>query len=359
MRYIEANNRSLIEEFIVFPRKIYPGGNTLEFFIKKSEEMIREKNGFRYFVFKSDAETIGRVAVGFNAEIKDEKGSIFGQIAFLETVNDESVFSFVMDTALQFLKRHGKVLFPFFFSTWHNYRLFVKNDFDFFLDPPFNPYYVNFMEKFDFEEKVVYRTSKCRDMDRVIENTEKHYLKAVDEGITFRNLDKKNVDNELKLLYDLSIRGFAENKFYAPISYDEFAKLYKGAANIVDPELITFAIDENGNPAGFIFSLPDYSPLFFNLNLNSLMGKLKFLLRKRSGVEGFLVKSVTVLPEMRNRYIYSAIIYLHMSLAKKRKYRYMIGTYYIDSNYSARFLPEISDENIYELYVIKNRYAET
>ena len=58
---------------------------------------------------------------------------------------------------------------------------------------------------------------------------------------------------------------------------------------------------------------------------------------------------------MRNKYIHNGAIHLNAKEALKQGYEYYIGSYYITTNISARFLKNIESENIYELDIFQNK----
>ena len=340
----------MLQEFINFPRKIYPNTPLLDYSLQNTASLIHSMTSFTYVLAYNEQEIVGRFAFGSNSLLQDEKGDIIGQIALVESVNDYAVFSYIMKTALQLLHEHDTVLYPFFFSTWHQYRLCIQKEIDFFLDQPSLSYYAEFIERFGFNKKYKYKSSQGSNLEAVLHSTRKHYKTALEHGISFRNINIAEIDQELKVLHDISLQGFKDNSFYSPLSFDEFSLIYKKIVKVVDPEFIIIAEDSHHNPVGFLFSMPDYTGLLQNLNINSLWGKLQFLLQKKRKPKGLLVKSVTVLPEMREQSVYSAMLHLQVSLAVKRKYTYLIHAYYEESNCSSKYLTDVSAENTYELY---------
>ncbi len=349
---IEVNSLELKKEFLKFPETIYQKSINRTLYVNKLKETFNFSN-FKHFLVKKNQKTVAIFSTGSNELLKDEENNIFGLIGFLESVNDFEIFSFAMKTALQQLKAFKTILYPFFNSTWHFYRLLKKKDFNLFLDAPFLDYNSKFIEKFGFLEKIEYKTSKCLGLKELVDSTKEKYEKSLNAGITYRNLNKNNIEKELKTLYEISIKGFKDNKFYTPINFKEFQKLYGKNLALIDEKFVVIA-EKNNKPVGFNFSIPDYTTLLNRFDISSIWGKLMFLMKKRSSIDGFLIKSTAVIPEMRNKYIHNGAIYLIAKEALKRNYNHYIGSYYITTNVSARFLKNIESENIYELYVLKN-----
>ncbi len=353
MKHSVVNSSNMLRDFIDFPRKIYPDTALLDYRIKSSAAMIHNIDSFSYVIVYHEREIVGRFAVGSNELIQDENKNVIGQIALVETVNDFTVFSYIMKTAMQLLRGHDTILYPFFFSTWHQYRLCVQKEMEIFWDQPYLSYYAEFLQRLGFAGKFIYKSSKCDDLPSVLNTTRKHYETARSHGISFRHLKIADIDGELKLLNDLSLQGFKDNRFYCPLSFSEFSLLYRKVVKIVDPEFIIIAEDSRQNPVGFLFSLPDYTKLLQSLNLNSFWGRVQFFLQKKRKPDGLLVKSGAVVPSARNKSIFSAMLYLQASLAVKRHFTYLINAYYSEANYCSNYLADIAEENIYELYQLK------
>jgi hypothetical protein len=348
----------MLQKFIDFPKKIYPPTPLLDYTLQNTASLIHSMDSFTYVLVYNEQEIVGRFAYGSNRLLRDESGHIIGQIALVESVNDYAVYSYIMKTAIQFLPEHDTVLYPFFFSTWHQYRLCVQKEIDFFLDQPCLPYYADFIKRWGFKKKYKYKSSRCNDLKTVLNSTRDHYETACAQRISFRHLNTAEIEQELKVLYDLSLQGFKDNIFYSPLSFDEFSLLYRKTVKIVDPECIIIAEDVSHDPVAFLFTIPDYTTLLQGLNLNSLWGKLQFVLQKKSKPDGLLVKSTAVLPEMRKHSVYSAMLHLQAALAVKRGYTYLVHAYYLESNCSSYYLTDISAENRYELYQLHKSHEE-
>ncbi len=76
-------------------------------------------------------------------------------------------------------------------------------------------------------------------------------------GGAMRTLDLDRFDQELEAIYRLSVDAFAGNRFYSPISLDEFRGRYLPLRPILDPDLVRLAVDADGALLGFVFAFPD------------------------------------------------------------------------------------------------------
>ena len=77
--------------------------------------------------------------------------------------------------------------------------------------------------------------------------------------LRLRAFDRERAEDDLRLLYRLSVTGFAGNAFYTPIAEADFRALYTPVLRLLDPEFLLFAEDDAGETLGFAFALPNYA----------------------------------------------------------------------------------------------------
>ena len=75
-------------------------------------------------------------------------------------------------------------------------------------------------------------------------------------GITVRDFDMHHFDVDLVQLHKLSLDAFASNPYYAPLSFAEFAAMYRPAVFLYEPGLALIA-EKDGEAIGFIFAYRD------------------------------------------------------------------------------------------------------
>lgn len=137
---------------------------------------------------------------------------------------------------------HSRIVAPIDGDTWHSYRLvsWTGGDAPFPMEPQ-NPLWYNdvYLEA-GFKPLKKYRSDKFPLAGvEPIEMRGEH---------SFRPFKKE----DLRLIYDLSLKCFDENFLYGEIDFDEFARIYQPLLPMLDPELALIA-EENGEPAGFAF----------------------------------------------------------------------------------------------------------
>jgi hypothetical protein len=68
--------------------------------------------------------------------------------------------------------------------------------------------------------------------------------------------DGSDAEGLVGRLFELSLAGFARNRFFKPITRQAFLELYQPILPLIDPRHVLFAHGADGL-AGFLFGLPD------------------------------------------------------------------------------------------------------
>jgi GNAT superfamily N-acetyltransferase len=120
--------------------------------------------------------------------------------------------------------------------------------------------------------------STLADNERQILSADVHRARALSEGFTLRPLKFDQLEAELDLIHQLSLRGFQGAFSYVDLPQEVFRSIYLPYRAQLDPRLVLIAEGKRGDPVGFCFSIPDL------LNPD----------RKE-----FIVKTLAVVPEAR------------------------------------------------------------
>jgi len=214
---------------------------------------------------------------------------------------------------------HRQIIAPINGDVWHSYRLVSWSNGDpTFPFEPQNPLWHNEVyEELGFKPLMKYRSDKFNIGNiRPIHNT--------DAALRIRAFQ----NDDLQLIYDLSLQGFNENFLYCEITFDDFSKLYQPVLPMVDNELVVIA-EVDGAPAGFIFT-------FIADNV-------------------LILKSMAVLPEFRSRGI-GAWLINHVLLAGQIKgAKTAIAALMSDGNNSNKIVSKYGSEQIreYTLYSLE------
>jgi len=142
-------------------------------------------------------------------------------------------------------------------STWRRYRLLTwrGDEPTFFLEPD-NPddWPVHFMSG-GFTPFAEYVSSMCDDLDAYPADTPLETC-LLEAGYRVRPIEMRRIEEELGLLWRLATETFSRNLLYTPITEAEFRESYTPLLPVLRPELVNI-FEQDGEPVGFIFALPD------------------------------------------------------------------------------------------------------
>lgn len=265
---------------------------------------------------------VARLVVRVSDNFINDRGGKIGLLGFFEALNEPTVVHALFDYACQWLKKQGVdyLTGPMDGDTWHKYRFSIgPYERPPFLMEPYNPaYYPGLWQSYGFEVLAEYYSKRVEDITPLVNHFERFYKRALRNGFTFRTFRKVSFDEELRILYDLSCQIFAQNYFYAEISFADFQNLYSGAKAILKEDLVWFCRDKKGKYCGFLFAMPDYFRAIQGMAGNSnLWAKLKFLM-KRGQAATVNIKTLGTLPEYHGTGVGPALMYKGYHSALKR-----------------------------------------
>ncbi len=211
-----------------------------------------------HFVLHENRRILARCSV-WTDSLPEWNGKIPGAIGHFEAI-DRMSGKEVLEAATQWLKSCGRryAIGPINANTWNPYRLITRSDGrpPFFMEPDHPAFYTDLWHSLGFEPVAGYLSAevplKLREDPRLERTVDR--LRKV--GIGIRNLDPKHYENELRGIYSVSCRAFAENFFYTRIGEKEFLELYSPYRERLDPRLV-FLAEKDGNVVGFLFGVPD------------------------------------------------------------------------------------------------------
>ncbi len=354
IRKISAGNNREFDEFLNFSVRLYGGKMMVRNTIPKLRKILTSPGEYGLFLAKSACgETIGRMVIGIQRQLRDETDVPLGYVGIFDCVEDYHVFCAMLDYAKEILRDVRYFLFPFFKATWYIYRCTAKGygSFDYFMEFPDMPYYAEYAKRYGVANVHGYVGSITSDIDDVVEKNRKSYEKAVSLGITFRDVNKKHLLRDMRIVYKLTVNNYQDNLYFTPISFEEFLSLYEGVLTILDPQFLTFGINREGREVCYGFAPPDYTPLFEKYDTGTLWGKAALYLNRKKA-KGMILKTAATDSNHRQMGIYGGICYLHALRGKKLGYHYVIGGYTYVDNVTHKVMSGNLTWKEYELYRI-------
>ncbi|MGB6122675.1 MAG: hypothetical protein WBG80_12255, partial [Bacteroidota bacterium] len=190
-----------------------------------------------------------------------EHNENIGFFGFFESIQDKEVAHALFDAARDWLTQKGvdAIRGPANPSVNDEYGMLIDGfDKSPAIMMPYNPpYYPEFVESYGFR--------KARDLnawgvygERVITEKLRRGTELVKEryGFTFRTINFKDFENEVKIIRELYIKAWERNWGEVPMTEEEFRYAAADMKMIADPDCIVIA-ELEGKPVGFGLSLPD------------------------------------------------------------------------------------------------------
>jgi len=213
----------------------------------------------RGFVALRDGAPVARTVACLTPALAEEG---IGLAGFFEATDDPEAARVLLDAAGAWLAAQGMrvVRGPMNRDTWHRYRCMVEG-FDaepILMEPANPPFYAALFEHAGFRETARYCSTLNEDPAAIAQRHDRFLDRCVRHGCRLRPFDTGRAEDELRLLYRISLEAFADNFSYSPISEDEFMMLYRPVTRFLDPRLVGFALTPDGAPAGYYFGVPEW-----------------------------------------------------------------------------------------------------
>jgi hypothetical protein len=201
-----------------------------------------------------------RLAIYFNPDLHYD-GKFSACFGKYECVNEDEVSKLILNHTLGYCKENGAefVIGPMNGSTWEDYRFSLNHDFpNFFLEPYHHLYYNEQFAGFGFKPIANYHSLKDTTLEFKIPGIHELKTKFESKGVTFRNVDLINFQEDLTAIFELNEIAFQSNFLYTPIDKLDFFNKYLGAKNFIDPEFMILAFDRSKKLIAYYFCVEDY-----------------------------------------------------------------------------------------------------
>jgi GNAT superfamily N-acetyltransferase len=207
--------------------------------------------------------TVGRVTAAINRRYNGHYGARIGSFGFFEVIEDYGVARALLDRAKDWVAERGMDILrgPGEYSNvTHERQGILIDGFEY---PPTvelthnPPYYADFMDRYGFRTAMDYHayvmditTPIDPALARLAERARKRH------GITTRQVDLKDLKNEVRLIVKLYNEAWAENWGFLALSDEEADALADTLKPVIDEGLMRFAYVD-GEPAAVLGALPD------------------------------------------------------------------------------------------------------
>ena len=234
--------------------------------LNKQEHPFFEFGDADFFLAMKDGQAAGRIAAISNPRHNEYHHETTGFWGFFECLNDQGVANALFDAARGWLKARGLTVMrgPMSCDTQDEIGMLYEG-FDTrrsFMMPHNPPYYMDLCRN--------YRMDKAKDLvafyidmtqplpERVARITRIVRKKMESRGFTFRQLNKKQIEKDFRIVMDIYEEAWAENWGFTPITSRQFMEVAENLKLIIDEDMVYIIEAPNGEPVGMSCFLYDY-----------------------------------------------------------------------------------------------------
>ena len=275
------NKKSEIKKFVACAWNFYRGnrfwvppliGDQVKFI---NAGPYHEVGVIRPFLAVRGGKIVGRIIAHYDRRHNDyfkEKRGCFG---FFESVNDAEVSRALFGAAEGWLKENGmdQMQGPYNFMLYDAPGV-LMDDYDNIpaLELNYNPpYYPELYRDYGLEKKIdwyAYRLTVEQRFPKLFYRMWEKIGKEAAErknGLVIREPDLKKFDQEKKKILTVFNEAWSDNWGHYPLTDNQWDKFASEMKPIIRPELVLIA-EYDGDPAGFIVSIPDANPAIQTAN---------------------------------------------------------------------------------------------
>lgn len=289
LRSFDVTDRASVKKFIKVPWDIYKDDpNWVPPLIKERLDLLSPKHPYfehaqaRFWIAYQGSKAVGRISAQIDQikSISDQES--VGYFGMFECIDDTEIAGELFAKAEQWIASHQCALIrgPFSLSINQESGLLI----DGFDTPPYimmghaKPYYQNLFKRHQYvKAKDLY--AWLNKWDFTNPPAMQRILKRYDGRIVLRDVDKNNINADMKIMLDIFNDAWANNWSFIPFTDNEFMHLGKEMLQLIPPSHFKIAEFE-GKPAGMVVGLPNFNEITKDLNGRLLpVGLFKFLWR--------------------------------------------------------------------------------
>ena len=302
------------DAFIRFPWRIYASDPawTPPLLIERKEFLDRKKHPFyqhgdaTLFLARRGDEIVGRIMASDDPNYNSLHQSNVGCFGLFESIDDASIATALFAAAATWLRARGRdeIMGPIDYSTNYVCGLLIHGH----EHPPMiltshNPqYYERLVEGWGFAKTIDFYAWWIAQPDRAAKRL-RRFAAAVKQRnpVTIRPIDLGDLSTESVRIREVYNEAWQNNWGFVPFTPAEFKHMAREMKPIVIKDL-TLVAEVNGEPAGFILTLPDINaaiPQNGRLTTFGLPIGLAKLLYRKSRLQRMRLVALGVVPKHR------------------------------------------------------------
>ncbi len=281
---VKVDSNKLKKKFIDLPHNLYKGDPNYvpELYLSVKDLLSPTKNPFfkhseaELFLASRNGKWVGRIAAIHNKRYNEYHNSNIGFFGFFDSIDDQQVANSLLDTANEWLKSRG-------LKEIHGPTNFTTNDtagilIDGFDGPPVfqmtynKEYYPKLVTNHGFKKEMdlfayFIPTDGVNEKSLKLLGMMQERLKS--QGITFRNMTKKSMKNDLANIKRIYRSAWEKNWGFVPPTDEEYDHLAEGLKLLIDFRYL-FIAEKAGEMIGFGAGVPDVNEIIINFKKGRL-----------------------------------------------------------------------------------------
>jgi GNAT superfamily N-acetyltransferase len=293
-------------------------------FLDRKKNPWFEHGEAEFFLAERDGEDVGRISAHLDRRWDEFQGGKDAMFGFFEAAEDPEVVRALFDAASEWALARGRerLLGPMDFTTNDEIGILIEG-FErkpMILEPWHPPYYQRLIEAEGFGKAMdvlmwELRMGELKEGEKFDPSIHEAAEKALHgEGITIRNMRKREMAGEVRRFMDVYNEAWGDNWGFVPITDAEVEFQAKNLKQVLDEEW-TFMAEKDGEVVGAALTLPDVNQVMDGLNGRLLpFGWAKFLLGKRK-IDRVRVFALGVKHDYRHTGVAAGLYLEHIKLA--------------------------------------------
>ncbi|WP_439534043.1 N-acetyltransferase [Polymorphobacter sp.] len=280
LKLVPVSNSADRDRFINLPYRLYAADPHFVPPLRAEVKALMSPTGNPWFghgkaqfwTVERDGQVVGRISAQIDELVLSHVAPGLGQWGMFECIDDPAVATLLIDTAETWLRAQGmtRAQGPMSLSIWDEPGLLVQG----FDGPPtvmmghHLPYYQRLITSHGYagvKDLHCWSLPIQRPFPEIVQR-----IVAASERnarLVTRPVDKSNFEAEAALILDILNDAWADNWGFIPLTPAEIAHVGKKLKPIVFENLIRIA-EYDGEPVGFMITLPDINELTRDLNGN-------------------------------------------------------------------------------------------
>lgn len=315
------------------------------------------------FFAERDGKAVGRISAQVDQSHLNQHNDVTGFFGFFDCADDQDAADALFVAAGKWLTQKGmkQIRGPFSLNINEETGLLV----DGFESPPrvamghAKPHYQTLVEAAGFE-KVRDMFAFLTPMDTALPLKHMKVLqRSIDRNpeLSFRHLDPKNYDRDIRILVDLFNAAWAENWGFIPLTEADAKRMADEFKLILIPELVWFAFYED-EPAAMAVALPDLNEMLTDLGGHiwpTGWAKLAWrVLTRRTWSSGTRVPLMGVAPRFKNKPLGSVLALVVMGAIRRESLKLNMRvsemSWVLEDNTQTRHSLETIGGRVYKTY---------